>query len=216
MQHQHGSVLAAWNHRVSACGQRRGTLCGVIWTLVLGCFLSVAGCDRSTGRLDAIATLALTNVSGASAQLHADWADGTLTMSDSLDLAHVLLDQGDPRGPGFGAAVLQTIEDRRGSINDAGEFEIFWRRVARVACKVAVAEFEAGRYDEASRWVFAGTTRWQTDQYWLKYSDHDAIASYCLARTGRMAEAVARLRDRPSLEGDAAEALRVLERRGGE
>lgn len=178
--------------------------------------LSLAGCDQSEGRLDAIATLASTNVPGASAQLNADWGDGTLTMSDSLDLAHQLLDRGDPRGAGFGAAFLQTIEDRRGSINDGGEFEIFWRQVGRVACKVAIAEFEAGRFDEAARWVFAGTTRWQTDQYWLKYTDHDALASYCLARTGRMQEAVSRLRDRPTLEGDAAEALRVLTGRSGE
>jgi hypothetical protein len=173
------------------------------------------GCDRAAGRLDAIATLASTNQPGAAAQLNADWADGRVTMDESLTLAHSLLDAQDPRGAGFGAAVLQTIEDRRSTINDAGEFEIFWRRVGRLAFKVAVAEFEGGRYAEAARWVFAGTTRWQTEMYWLKYPDHDAVASYCLARTGRHAEAVGRLRDRASLEGDAAEALRVLEGRGG-
>ena len=185
----------------------------MVW-VVIASSLAVLGCERSGGRLDAIATLASTNVPGASAQLGQDWGDGRLTMDDSLTLAHDLLDAKDPRGAGFGAAVLQTIEDRAGSINDGGEFEIFWRRVGRLAFKVAVAEFEAGRFDEAARWVSGGTTRWQTDLYWLKYPDHDAVASYCLARTGRHGEAVARLRDRPSLEGDAAEALRNLLGRG--
>jgi hypothetical protein len=175
----------------------------------------MGACDHGGDRLDAIATLASTNPPAAAAQLNADWGDGRLTLSESLDLAHELLDAKDPRGATFGGAVLQTIEDRRSTINDAGEFEIFWRQVGRLAFKVAVAEFEAGRFDDAARWVFAGTTRWQTDLYWLKYPDHDAVASYCLARTGRHAEAVGRLRDRPSLEGDAEEALRVLQGRGG-
>lgn len=179
-----------------------------------GVAVGLAGCDQSTGRLDAIATLASTNLPAATAQLNQDWASHRLTMDDSITLAHDLLDAKDPRGAALGAAVLQTIEDRAGSINDGAEFEIFWRRVGRLAFKVSLAEFEAGRFDEAARWTFAGTTRWQTDLYWLKYPDHDAVASYSLARTGRWAEAVGRLRDRASLEGDAQEALRVLEGRG--
>lgn len=184
-----------------------------VWVLVL--FLPIlGGCDPSPTRLEAIASLASTNVPGAAAQLNQDWASGRLTMDDSLTLAHDLLDAGDARGAAFGAAVLQTIEDRRGSINDRAEFEIFWRRVGRLAFKTALAEFEAGRFDQAARWAFAGTTRWQTDMYWMKYPDHDAVASYSLARTGRWAEGVARLRDRPALDADAAEALRVLNGRG--
>ena len=180
-------------------------------TLLLLLALALTACEPpARGRLDAIATLASTNQPAAAARLNADWAAGRLTMDDSLTLAHDLLDAGDARAPAFAAAVLQTIEDRAASINSAAEFEIFWRRVGRLAFKAALAYFEAGQFDEAARWVFAGTTRWQTDLYWLKYTDHDALASYCLARTGRAAEGVQRLRDRPSLDGDAAEALRVL------
>lgn len=188
---------------------------GLASTVVVLSTFILAACDNSGGRLDAVATLASTNIPAASAQLNTDWGSGRLTMDDSLTLAHDLLDAGDPRGAGLGAAVLQTIETRRAAISDAAEFEIFWRRVGRLACKTALADFQAGRFDEAARWVFAGTTRWQTELYWLKYPDHDALASYCLAQTGQRTQGIQRLRDRPMLDGDAAEALRVLSGQGG-
>jgi hypothetical protein len=186
----------------------------VALTLAATALAVLAGCDRAPGRADAIATLASTNVPAAAVQLNQDWASGRLVMSDSIDLAHTLLDAGDPRGAGFGAAVLQTIEDRRDQINDGAEFEIFWRQVGRLACKTALADFQADRFDDAARWVFGGTARWQSEAYWMRYPDHDALASYCLTRTGRRTEAIQRLEDRPALDGDAAEALRVLMGRG--
>lgn len=172
------------------------------------------GCNPPNNRLLAIATLASTNVVGAETQLNEDLDSGRVSVDEILTVAHELLDQGDSRGHAFGAAVLEVIESRQSRLNRGGEFEIFWRRVGRLAFKSAAAAFEGERFEEAARLVFAGTTRWQTDMYWLKYPDHDALASYCLARTGRWAEGVHRLRDRPSLEGDAAEALRILTNRG--
>lgn len=192
-------------------GQSVDQTCRLASIPILWCIpFLFSGCDNTQGRLDAIATLASTNLPAATTQLNQDWSSGRLAMDDSITLAHDLLDRHDPRGRAFGAAVLQTIEDRVAQINDAAEFEIFWRRVGRLAFKTAVAGFEVQEFADAARWVFAGTTRWQTDQYWLKYPDHDAVASYCLARTGNNAAAIQRLQDRPALEGDAAEALRVL------
>ena len=172
------------------------------------------GCNPPNNRLLAIATLASTNAVGAETQLNEDLDSGGVSVDEIVTVAHDLLDQGDSRGHAFGAAVLGVIESRQSRLNRGGEFEIFWRRVGRLAFKSAAAAFEGERFEEAARLVFAGTTRWQTDMYWLKYPDHDALASYCLARTGRWAEGVHRLRDRPSLEGDAAEALRILTNRG--
>jgi len=60
--------------------------------------------------------------------------------------------------------------------------------------------------------MLAGGARWQSEPYWLRYTSHDALVSIILARSGHRAEAIARLRSRPDLQGEAQRVLEELER----
>jgi hypothetical protein len=58
--------------------------------------------------------------------------------------------------------------------------------------------------------VLAGPQRWQTEAYWQRCPNHDALASIVLDANGRRQEAVSRLADRPDLDGPALEVYEKL------
>jgi hypothetical protein len=70
--------------------------------------------------------------------------------------------------------------------------------------------YQNGKLVDARELILAGTPRWQTEQYWLRYTDHDALASIILYQSGEQQEAVRRLRERTVLDGDAEEAYQKM------
>lgn len=107
-------------------------------------------------------------------------------------------------------AVLDATRLLGNQLQQGDEFFIFWTRIGRLAFQSALFAYQAGRPGEARELILAGAPRWQTEQYWLRYTDHDALASIILFQSGEQQEAVMRLRSRPVLTGDAEEALKKL------
>ncbi len=82
--------------------------------------------------------------------------------------------------------------------------------MGRLAFRAAEEAHAQGRIREAGTLVFAGPRRWQNESYWMRYSDHDALAAVILARNGDREAAIRRLRDRADLSGPALEVYQML------
>ncbi len=190
----------------------RLTLLSIAILIAVAALHAPGGCKRQPDTLDRCVALAATNRPGAAAALLAAWNAGEITFEDALNRAHDLLEKGEDAS-GFAGAVLDFGVAIQSRFNTSGEMEIFWFRLGRLAFRGALAAFQRGRVEEARSIVLAGPKRWQTEGYWLRYRDHDALTSIILDASGETMEAISRLRDRTHLEGDTEETLHALEQR---
>jgi hypothetical protein len=110
----------------------------------------------------------------------------------------------------FAGGVLDAMVLLEDDLPQAGEFELFWIGVGRLAFRAAEESHARGRLPEAMTLTLAGPQRWQNQAYWERYSDHDGLTSLLLASTGQKARAIERLRDRADLRGPALDVFRAL------
>lgn len=139
----------------------------------------------------------------ASAANSANPAAGATALINASLFATAVLDAGQV------LELQPDAEDRLGGTNP--EQEIAWWSVGRLAFNAASNLQLAGRTKDARAAVLAGPKRWQTDSYWNRFADHDALAAVIMAQNNETAEALKRLRSRPFLEPPADEVLRTLE-----
>ncbi len=177
--------------------------------LALVCLLPACGQQDSRSQLEAYATQAKTSRTTAAGGLIAAFKADQVTADDALTLAFDKLDQGQGTTE-FAGAVLDMIEAVQSQLATGQEFEIFWRRVGRLAYKAAETAYLANRADEAESLMLAGGQRWQNEAYFLRYSDHDGLVSIVMAQRGNRGEAIRRLEARPDLDGFAQEVLEKL------
>jgi len=188
-------------------------------TAALVCVALSCGCKGPEARLPAIAAqakAALTTPgasvaaarSAAAAAILAEWNNG-LRFGDAIDLASEMLEN-DPSATVFAGAVLDAIEQGGERVGLGGEFEIFWMKVGRLACKAGDAAMAGNRLSEARSLVLAGSSRWQNEAYWRRYPDHDALAAIVLAASGERDTALQRLRSRDELESPAKEVYETI------
>lgn len=183
------------------------------WALFI-LVLLLGGCGREDPKdqLESIAASAAGNRTTATGALIAAFKADQITVDDALTLAFDKLDHGEDT-TAFAGAVLDMIQSVQGQLSQGGEFEIFWRRVGRLANKAAEVAYTAKRYEEAETLMLGGGTRWQNEAYWLRYPDHDALVAYVLTIRGRKSEAIQRLTSRTDLSGPAEEALEQIRKR---
>jgi hypothetical protein len=152
----------------------------------------------------------------AAKAIAADIEAGRYIMGDALDYAQRTIESA-ANGAGsseqatqFAGAVLDSavlLEDR---LPHAGEFELFWTQVGRLAFRAAEEALARGREREALTLAIAGPQRWQNDSYWERYSDHDGLTSLLMARMGQAPLARERLERRGDLKGVALEVYNQL------
>lgn len=136
---------------------------------------------------------------------------------DALEYAQSLLEaaQNDPASSAtattFAGAVLDATVLLEDDLPSAGEFELFWIGVGRLAFRAAEEAHARGRISEAMRLTLAGPQRWQNQSYWERYSDHDGLTSLLLASTGQSAQALQRLQERADLSGPALDVFNALQ-----
>lgn len=175
----------------------------------LSCALVLAACEKQQPLLEAYAAQAVTSRTTAAGGLIAAFKAGQISQDDAITLAWDKLAAGEDT-TNFAGAVLDMLLAVEGQLAQGGEFEIFWRRVGRLAFAAANTAYVNGRKAEALGLVLAGPKRWQTENYFLAYPDHDALVAILLDESGRRQEAIAWLRDRPELRGPAEEVYRRL------
>lgn len=208
--------------------------------LFLCALVALAGltaCDQRYRAADMqrIVKQAATNRAGSSASIVA-WVNADkATWSEFLELARKKMDDAVAQsavnlaGPAAGAAALTDASLFAAAVLDAGrtleqqpdaevrlggtnaEQEIAWWSVGRLAMSAAANLHDAGRIKDARNTVLAGPQRWQNENYWLRFPDHDALVAVLMAKDGDKPGAIKRLKSRVDLQPPADEVLRTLE-----
>lgn len=185
-------------------------------------FALAAGCDNEQSRLQALAARAASPTAGRAAtatQMAQFMAADKVSADAALTMAFDMVEEA-KKNPGDGAksaaatafagVVLDSIATVEASLAQAPEFEMFWQRVGGLAFTAAEEAHANGRLAEADSLVLAGGKRWQSEYYWSRRPDHDALAAWIWARVGRQTEAIQRLRNRADLQPPADEVLKKL------
>lgn len=190
-------------------GLRPVLVLAIALSAAVGLALPACGNRHAPQQLDAYAAQAKINRAAAVAGLTAAFNAGQITADDAITLASDKLEAGED-AVDFAWAVLDMLKAVEAKLPMQGEFEIFWRRVGRLAFWAANTAYTQRRLSDASSMMLAGPTRWQNDAYWLRYPDHDALVAIILSDNGRVGEGVQRLQSRPELLPPADEVLRKL------
>jgi hypothetical protein len=199
----------------------RGVLQSLLLLVAIGCVFAVGvgGCSPpSRGPAAYYAQAQTAGRAAAAAGMAADWRAKKLQLSDCLDLAFNHVDNGgDNASLTFAGAVLDFAELIEKELPQSGEMEFLWVRIGGLAGAAGEKSYNAGDIKMARTLVLAGPRRWQTDAYWMRHPNHDAIAAYVLFHSGEGAEAIRRLRSRPDLNDAQQLALEEIQAgmRGG-
>jgi hypothetical protein len=183
----------------------------VVCALVL--LSPLIACESKGRRASGYYTQAQAGRGAAAASMAADWRAKKLSLDDCIDLAFAHLDaEGDNASLVFAGTVLDFAQLIEKELPKAGEMELFWTRVGGLAAASGEKAYRAQDVKMARSLVLAGPTRWQTEAYWMRHPNHDALASYVLFYSGEGAEAVRRLRTRTDLEESQRQALEDIQR----
>ncbi len=181
--------------------------------------LTLVACKPPEQRMAEIAAIITAPAGGrgpAALEIVAAFKKKELQLGDALDAANRHLDavsSGAVKSvdaTALAGAVLDAAAILDPQLPHQGEMEIFWISVGRVAFRAAEEAHANGRIAEAMTLALAGPQRWQNDAYWNRYSDHDGLVALLLAKSGRQAEAISRLQNRPDLRGVALEVYELL------
>lgn len=177
--------------------------------LVLGPAFAPGCGDSKEVRLQRLAAAAAANRATGASMIAAAYAQDGDIIDALMNRAADQMDKGQD-ATALAGAVLDATRLLGKKLPQGDEFLIFWTRIGRLAFQSALFAYQKGDMNLARDLVLAGAPRWQTEQYWLRWTDHDALASIILYQTGEQQEAVMRLRSRPVLSGDAEEAFLKL------
>jgi hypothetical protein len=172
-------------------------LAGILCLLVS---LMVPGCGKRVSA-ESYYAVAASGRSSAAAAMAADWRAQRLKLDDCITLASDRLTQkGDAASTAFAGAVLDMAGIIERELPQSGDYELFWIRIGSLAGLAAEKAALRHDYQEARSLVLAGPKRWQTEAFWRRHTQHDALASMMLFDSGEKAEALNRLRQRGDLD----------------
>lgn len=184
--------------------------CLALLSVLLVMLLVTPGCgDAKQVQLQRLAAAARANRAAGGVAIANAYARNGDVIDELMAMAAKEMEAGRD-DTALAGAVLDATQLLGNKLPQGDEFFIFWTRVGRLAFQSALFAYQKGDLQSARDLVLAGAPRWQTEQYWLRYTDHDALASIILFQTGDRQQAVQRLRERTVLTGDAEEALKKL------
>jgi hypothetical protein len=193
--------------------------------VVLLVVASLGACTSEKSRLEAAAKTAATNRAAAATALRNAFFARQITANGAIDMAYARVDGAMAAAGGtqpartptaadvaFAGAVLDFIAQTEPDIDQKVANDFFWIRVGTLAGNAAAAAKAMGNTQLAADLVLAGPPRWQNDAYWRQCPAHDALASLLLFETDKGKEALDRLRDRPDLPDEVAQAKAMIEK----
>lgn len=181
----------------------------MVMACVVGGFAVVPACEDKNTLLESYAAQAKTSRATVTAGLVASFKAGQVTADEAITLAANKLEAGED-SVDFAWAVLDMLKAVETQLPNAGEFEIFWRRVGRLSFWAAQTAYTKGRLSDSASVMEAGPDRWKNEAYWLRYPDHDALVAIILDASGQRSQAIQRLGSRPELFGAAEEVYKKM------
>lgn len=171
----------------------------------------LTGCDNADARLDIIYSGVSKNGRAATfGNLKSEFDKGNITFESAMIRAEEMLQANDADAIAFAGAVLDLSEAIEDKFPTGGEFELFWRRIGRLAYTSAHAAFEAGDYETGSTLVLAGPDRWKRDPYWIAYPNHEILVALSMAYEGNARGGIALLSRRTPQPDEYKEAIQSL------
>lgn len=179
--------------------------------LLAALLVPICGCDNAEARLDIISSGVGKNGRAATfGNLKSEFDKGNITFESAMIRAEEMLQAGDPDAVAFAGAVLDLSEAIEDKFPTGGEFELFWRRIGRLAYTSAYAAFEAGDFETASMLVLAGPDRWKRDPYWIAYPNHEILVALAMAYEGNARGGIALLNSRTPQPDEYKEAIQTI------
>jgi hypothetical protein len=197
---------------VSGWWTSRGRVCAGVLGCMACMLVALAGCQTRKSRLEGYYKQAATARAATATAMAADWRARKLKLDDCLNLAFERLDADAEGATAFAGAVLDVVQQIERELPQQGEFEIMWIRIGSLAGVGAEKAYTRGDMAEARTIVLAGGQRWQTEAFWRRHINHDALAAYILFNSGEGAEALRRLRSRGDLDGPTQQAYDDISR----
>lgn len=184
----------------------------VVTASVVSVLVVVPACEDRNKLLESYSAQAKTSRVTVTSGLVASFKAGQVTADEAITLAASKLEVGED-AVDFAWAVLDMLKAVETQLPSSGEFEIFWRRVGRLAFWAAQTAYTKGRLSDSASLMEAGPDRWKNEAYWLRYTDHDALVAIILDATGQKSKAIQRLGSRAELLGAAEEVYKKLTER---
>lgn len=179
--------------------------------LLAALLVPICGCDNAEARLDIIYSGVGKNGRAATfGNLKSEFDKGNITFESAMIRAEEMLQAGDADAVTFAGAVLDLSEAIEDKFPTGGEFELFWRRIGRLAYTSAHAAFEAGDFETASMLVLAGPDRWKRDPYWIAYPNHEILVALAMAYEGDARGGIALLNSRTPQPDEYKEAIQTI------
>jgi hypothetical protein len=174
--------------------------------------LLLPSCGKHVSAQSYYATASAGRAAAATA-MAADWRAKRLKLDECITLAFDQLDNaGDAESTAFAGAVLDMAAIIEKELPQSGEYEMFWIRVGSLAGLAAEKAAARRDFKEARSLVLAGPKRWQTEAFWRRHTQHDALASMLLFYAGEKGEALNRLRQRGDLDDLQQQAYDTISR----
>lgn len=183
----------------------------VMLLVLMLCLVAAVGCENEQARLDILARgVSVHGRAQTTGSLKREFEAGKITFESAMIRAEEMLQAGEAEGIAFAGAVLDLAVLIEDEFPGGAEFELFWRRLGRLAYTSAYAAFEAGDYETAGTLVLAGPERWKRDPYWIAYPNHEVLVALSMAYRGDARGGIALLSRRTPQPEEYAEAIRNL------
>lgn len=186
------------------------------WLGLLGLLAAVliAGCGGAAGTLEPIYTQAAGNRVGAAVALRQGYFAKSFTPAAVVDMALARMESpGDNNAMQFAGAVLDFLDQVEPDLSgQPGVDDAFWKKVGQLACRATDKAFTLDDMPQAKTLALAGTTHWQTEEFWKEHPAQDARASMILFRCNEGDAALARLKDRTERDEEVEKTYRYIEK----
>lgn len=157
-----------------------------------------AGCtskkDRVTLYYKQVSSGTTTRATAAAA-MAADWRAEKILLDDAMNLAfeHIEKDA-DAASLEFAGAVLDFAAQVQREIPQGDEFLLMYFRFGGLAGQSATVAYNNGDFATGRSLVLSGPGKWQSDAYWDRHPNHDALVGRLMFLTGEESQALRWLR----------------------
>ncbi|MFI4871115.1 MAG: hypothetical protein ACIARQ_04830 [Phycisphaerales bacterium JB061] len=173
------------------------------------------GCENEQDRLDAIVAAVPTSTRATTAaSLKTDFDAGKITFESSLIRAEEMLESGHVDSVAFAGAVLDFAVQIEDKLPKGAEFELFWRRIGRLAYNSSYAAYERQDFQAIGSLILAGPKRWQRETYWITYPNHEILLAFSKAYQGDANAGIRLLSSRAPMPDGYQEAIDSLKEIG--
>lgn len=146
---------------------------------------------------------ATTSRSAAATAMAADWKAEKILLDDCMNLAFERIEKdGDAASLEFAGAVLDFAAQVQRDLPQGDQYLMMYFRFGGLAGQAATIAYNNGDYAAGRSLVLAGPAKWQSDAYWDRHPNHDALVARLMFLTGEESQALRWLRRHDAMDDE--------------